>query len=109
MEADKLNWVRNNQTQLRVEKYSNLNSNSDSLDTQGANKGKMIILPSSFVGGRRYMDQLYFDDMYTIEFQKRGLPHAHILLFLHPSSKYPTAENIDKIITAEIPNPVEDP
>jgi len=39
-----------------------------------------------------------------VEFQKRGLPHAHILLFLHPEDKYPTAEDIDRIICAEIPN-----
>ncbi|KAL7132194.1 hypothetical protein ABFS83_12G055800 [Erythranthe nasuta] len=47
--------------------------------------------------------------MYTIEFQKRGLLHAHILIFLHADSKYPSPEDIDKIISAEIPDENEDP
>ncbi|XP_074305872.1 uncharacterized protein LOC141641094 [Silene latifolia] len=47
--------------------------------------------------------------VYTIEFQKRGLPHAHILLFLHREDKFPEAADIDKIISAEIPDPVSNP
>ncbi|KAH9622346.1 hypothetical protein KSS87_022355, partial [Heliosperma pusillum] len=46
--------------------------------------------------------------VYTVEFQKRGLPHAHILLFLHRDDKFPAAADVDKIISAEIPDPVED-
>jgi len=47
--------------------------------------------------------------MYTIEFQKRGLPHAHLLIFLHSSSKYPTPDDIDKVIYVEIPCPINCP
>ena len=42
--------------------------------------------------------------MYTIEWQKRGLPHAHLLSWLQESIK-PT--QVDSIISAEIPN-IED-
>ena len=44
-----------------------------------------------------------------MEFQKRGLPHAHILLFLGKANKYPEPADIDKIISSEIPDPEADP
>jgi hypothetical protein len=40
---------------------------------------------------------------YVVEFQSRGLPHMHLLLYLE--NKIDTAEKIDKIISAELPNP----
>lgn len=42
--------------------------------------------------------------MYTIEFQKRGLPHVHIVLWLAESDKLLSPEAIDSIICAEIPD-----
>ncbi|GJW53523.1 ATP-dependent DNA helicase PIF1-like protein [Tanacetum coccineum] len=47
--------------------------------------------------------------IYVIEFQKRGLPHAHILLWLEEHSKYKTPSEIDDIISAELPSPTNDP
>lgn len=47
--------------------------------------------------------------MYTTEFQKRGLSHAHILIFLHPSNKYSRPEDINKIISVEVSDPLKDP
>ena len=47
--------------------------------------------------------------VYTIEFQKRGFPHAHILLFLDPKDKCPSPIDIDIIIMAEIPDLDDDP
>ena len=46
---------------------------------------------------------------YIIEFQKRGLPHAHILLIIHPDDRIQTVADIDNIIRAEISNKDENP
>ncbi|GFU47500.1 helitron_like_N domain-containing protein [Trichonephila clavipes] len=43
--------------------------------------------------------------LYTIEWQKRGLPHAHILVWLKDRIR---PEEIDQIISAEIPDPLID-
>ncbi|KAF1877767.1 hypothetical protein Lal_00038076 [Lupinus albus] len=174
VESERLSFIKRNQKKLRVDKYRNLSESQPTEQSQASNIGKRVILPSTFVGSRRYMDQLYFDgmaicgsvgfpdlfltmtcnpnwpeiirllkpmglkphdrpdiisrvfkmkfeellqdlkkrhilDMYTIEFQKRGLPHAHLLIFLHPSNKYPTPDDIDRIICAEIPNQSDHP
>ncbi|KAK7101715.1 hypothetical protein V1264_020052 [Littorina saxatilis] len=47
--------------------------------------------------------------VYVIEFQKRGLPHCHLLIILDENSKLKVAADIDTLISAEIPDPHEDP
>lgn len=44
--------------------------------------------------------------LYSVEWQKRGLPHAHILIWLQDKIA-PT--QIDQIISAELPDPAVDP
>ncbi|XP_065317560.1 uncharacterized protein LOC135925912 [Gordionus sp. m RMFG-2023] len=177
VEANNLNFIRQNQPKLRVDEYSGL---MDYLETKSNNiiPGKAVILPSSFQGSQRNMRERYHDAMaivlkfgkpdlfitftcnpnwreikenlfpgqsptdrpdliarvfklklnellfdinkknlfgksmafiYTIEFQKRGLPHAHILIILNDDSKIETSQAIDKFVCAEMPDKILDP
>jgi hypothetical protein len=47
--------------------------------------------------------------IHVIEFQRRGLPHAHILVILREEEKPRTKELIDKMVSAEIPLPETHP
>jgi hypothetical protein len=170
----RLNYLRFNQDQLRADLYQGLIEACNKDDnTDSAFIGQKIILPASFVGGPRYMIQLFHDSMsvvrslgkpdlfitvtcnpkwieitielrdgqdvndrpdliarvfcikvkaimedllnnkiygtiigytYVIEFQKRGLPHAHLLMILDPNDKPKTIEDYDKIVWAFIPD-----
>lgn len=177
VESQRLNWIRHNQSQLRTETYAGFRDALGSEEGLSAT-GQPKVLPSSFTGGPRYMQQQYQDAMavcrkkskpdlfitmtcnpqwpevesallphqkpndrpdilarvfrlklkallkdltqghvlgkvighcYTIEFQKRGLPHAHILLILHPDDKPTTTDDYDSIVSAEIPDVDADP
>lgn len=47
--------------------------------------------------------------MHVIEFQKRGLPHVHMLIWLHPEDRPHTVEKINKLVSVEIPDKERDP
>lgn len=47
--------------------------------------------------------------VYTIEFQKRGLPHMHLLIFLDDAHSLRTPDDIDSCISAEWPDPETQP
>lgn len=51
----------------------------------------------------------YTGHVYTIEYQKRGLPHMHLLLFLSASARFDTPERVDEVVCAEMPDPSWDP
>ncbi|CDF40970.1 ATP dependant DNA helicase PIF1 [Chondrus crispus] len=184
VEAERLSYLRHNQTQLRAADYTSLrDSLGDSRraedEADAVRAGRLFILPSTYIGGDRYMRQQMHDiiaisnqighpDIFltmtcnpswpeitrallpnqtpqdrpdlcarvfrlkmkdlmslvineevfgtvvahvrVIEFQKRGLPHAHVVFFLDEVSKNDlrTPENVDRIISAEIPS-AQDP
>jgi hypothetical protein len=47
--------------------------------------------------------------IHVVEFQKRGLPHAHILICLDKKDKINNAFDVDKIVSAQIPDPLLHP
>ncbi|KAL2990436.1 hypothetical protein AAZX31_11G201000 [Glycine max] len=72
--------------QFVVDGYTMFCSLQQSLDDgsrRGLNKGKRVILPSTFVGSPRYMDQLYFDGMAICSHV--GFPNLFITLTCNPN------------------------
>ena len=47
--------------------------------------------------------------VFTIEFQKRGLPHIPALLFLKGPDKIRTCAQVNKLVCAEFPDPKDEP
>jgi len=43
--------------------------------------------------------------IHTIEFQKKGLPHIHLLIFLHPQHRIQDSHHINSMISAQLPDP----
>ena len=42
--------------------------------------------------------------VYGVEFQKRGLPHAHILIILQQAYRLLSADDVDSLVCAELPS-----
>jgi hypothetical protein len=176
IETHRLDWIRNNQRQLKAESYKGL---ADAVSVnEGTEAGKYFVLPSTYVGGPRWYLQQYQDAMarvrtfgkpslfitmtcnpkwpefkasmpdwqqrisnpmerpdlvarvfelkvkelikllikdeifgkvvsytYTMEWQKRLLPHVHLLLILDSSDAIRDTDGIDGTVCAEIPDP----
>ncbi|KAI7934621.1 hypothetical protein MJO29_015884 [Puccinia striiformis f. sp. tritici] len=47
--------------------------------------------------------------VWVIEFQKRGLPHLHLMVTLDEKDRPDTPEKVDLLVCAELPDPEEEP
>ena len=62
----------------------------------------------SLISKKKYFGEVSAH-VHVVEFQKRGLPHAHILVTIKNGYKLSTENDIDKYISAEIPDSETDP
>eukprot|EP00267_Zea_mays_P048853 XP_020401468.1 uncharacterized protein LOC109943072 [Zea mays] len=125
IESSRLDFIRNNQERLRADLYQGLVDSMVDGDISAEKVGKRTVLSPSFIGGPRDMRRRYMDAMalelkhrltkqdilgkvrayvYVVEFQKRGLPHAHFLLIMQRKYKLTCPEQYDLLISAEIPS-----
>jgi hypothetical protein len=84
VEAHRIKWIRENRKKLRVQKYQGL---MDYIHTQaqqtGMNPGTIVILPSSFQGSPRNMQQNYQDAMAMVS--KFGRPDLFLTFTCNPT------------------------
>lgn len=57
---------------------------------------------------QKYIFGTYKGSVYTIEYQKQGLPHMYLLLFLLLEEQFRNAEQVDEIISAKFPTATDD-
>ncbi|KAL2985527.1 hypothetical protein AAZX31_12G156900 [Glycine max] len=110
---------------LRVDKFCSLQDSLDAGTTKGLSKAicSHVGFPNLFITltCNPNCPEIYRPDFISQvfkpykesptgkKFKKRGLPYVHLLLFLHPDNKYPSPNEIDQIISAEIPSQEDDP
>jgi len=79
----KLEWIRINQASLRADLYNGLADAivQDKVDISVL--GRRIVLPSSFLGSDRFMQQLFQDSMAIVRYF--GKPSLFITFTANPS------------------------
>ncbi|XP_021717300.1 uncharacterized protein LOC110685147 [Chenopodium quinoa] len=117
IEANKLRWIRDNQNTIRAELYQGLQDCLDVGELNPVNAGKSTILPSSFVGCPRDMNQRFQDAMALVTHY--GKPELFLTMTCNPSwreivdellpDKPKSPEEYDTFVRAEIPDRDEEP
>ncbi|KAL2498900.1 ATP-dependent DNA helicase [Abeliophyllum distichum] len=67
VETSRLDYFRNNQSEIRAELYQGIVDSLETGECSGARIGKIIVLPSSFTGGPRDMQKRFNDAMALVQ------------------------------------------
>ncbi|XP_044597579.1 uncharacterized protein LOC123274154 [Cotesia glomerata] len=89
IESERLLFIRNNQKQLRAENYIHLQDAIQN-DKDFGNLGRLVILPSSYTGGPRYMHERTQDGFCYVK--KYGRPDLFITFTTNPNWEEITKE-----------------
>lgn len=82
VETNRLRYIWLNQRNLRSESFEAIKKAVDSGKTDLSEKGRRIIIPSSYTGGTRYMLQHYLDAMTTCKYM--GFPDLFLTFTCNP-------------------------
>lgn len=82
VETERLNYIKNNQAKLRADNYIHLKDAIGRQDTEANQLGQMVVLPSSFTGGPRYMHEKTQDAMTYV--RHYGRPDLFITFTCNP-------------------------
>ncbi|XP_062224542.1 uncharacterized protein LOC133923112 [Phragmites australis] len=132
IESSRLDYIWAHQKELRADLYQGLVDSVHAGEGRADVVGKWTVLATSFISEPRDNRHRYMDAMalvrkakleelkkqlldkhmlgkvkayvYVVEFQKRGLPHAHFLLIMKGRYKLTCPEQYDCIISAELPD-----
>ncbi|WZZ74526.1 hypothetical protein YC2023_085896 [Brassica napus] len=63
MEAERIGYLKLNQKTLRADNYNNISDFASTGNKDSSMCGRKVVLPSTFVGGPRYMHEKYMDAM----------------------------------------------
>ncbi|GJV54521.1 hypothetical protein Tco_1450262 [Tanacetum coccineum] len=103
VEQNRLDFIRKKQNYIRAGKSTffitfTCNVNSPEIKRFMAQYPELLL-----------MERMSCSVLYTVEFQKRGFPHCHTLLWVDSKSKIKSAEDVDQYISAELLDPRIDP
>lgn len=84
IETERLKYIRFNQTKLRVDDYIHLKDSVNSNESLN-NCGKMVILPSTFIGGPRHLHEYAQDALTYVRYG--GKPTFFITFTFNPNCK----------------------
>ena len=91
----KLDWIRMHQAQIRADLYNGLADAIVPDEVNASALGRRIVLPSSFLGSDRFMEQLFQDSMAIVRYF--GKPTLFITFTANPVWK----EIQDELLTMQ--------